>query len=349
MGCGGSTSPADTNHYPTFAFVSARICSVALVMLTSPRTRPRSGQRSQSPSGSGHRPLSVETSSRRSYWGDACDSGWQTGSCRWTLSDRSEDALTDAVFGAIRHPPYRRVLGAVLAAADAPVDLDTFGEARVELWPSYQLPQLPGMRVEPDVVATAGTAVVVFEVKSPPPSRSTPPSSRPAASRCTSSLRCVAGAVGTAVLSTVLAGLLAGKFDVPTDQRQLAATTAIRSPRTHDVATVLAADAFASTFVWVLVLTVICVVPALFLPNRGAGTRGGPPASEKPNVMAGPGSLAAPVAAAAAVDQAPHVDPAAPGHLASEPALPLAILRATASLAPPRWPSTTSAPTTCGD
>ncbi|WP_322755384.1 hypothetical protein [Frankia sp. Cas3] len=34
-----------------------------------------------------------------------------------TASDRSEDALTDAVCGAIRHLPYRRVLGAVLAAA----------------------------------------------------------------------------------------------------------------------------------------------------------------------------------------------------------------------------------------
>ncbi len=78
-----------------------------------------------------------------------------------TASDRSEDALTDAVFGAIRHLPYRRVLGAVLAAADVPVDPETLDRARVELWPSYQVPHLPGMRVEPDVVVTAGTTVVV--------------------------------------------------------------------------------------------------------------------------------------------------------------------------------------------
>ncbi|SQD97431.1 conserved hypothetical protein [Parafrankia sp. Ea1.12] len=82
-----------------------------------------------------------------------------------TVSDRSEDALTDAVFGAIRHLPYRRVLGAMLAAVGVPVDPETLDRARVELWPSYQVPQLPGMRVEPDVVVTAGTTVVVFEAK----------------------------------------------------------------------------------------------------------------------------------------------------------------------------------------
>lgn len=82
-----------------------------------------------------------------------------------TVSDRSEDVLTDAVFGAIRHLPYRRVLGAVLAAVGVLVDPETLDRARVELWPSYQVPQLPGMRVEPDVVVTAGTTVVVFEAK----------------------------------------------------------------------------------------------------------------------------------------------------------------------------------------
>ncbi|ABW12102.1 hypothetical protein Franean1_2673 [Parafrankia sp. EAN1pec] len=82
-----------------------------------------------------------------------------------TASARSEDALTDAVFGAIRHLPYRRVLGTVLAAVDVPVDPETLDRAQVLLWPSYQVPQLPGMRVEPDVVVTAGTTVVVFEAK----------------------------------------------------------------------------------------------------------------------------------------------------------------------------------------
>ncbi|MEX5636838.1 hypothetical protein [Parafrankia sp. FMc2] len=82
-----------------------------------------------------------------------------------TASDRSEDALTDAVFGAIRYLPCRRVLGAVLAAVDVQVDPEVLDRARVDLWPSYQVPQLPGMRVEPDVVVTAGTTVVVFEAK----------------------------------------------------------------------------------------------------------------------------------------------------------------------------------------
>ncbi|EFC79702.1 hypothetical protein [Parafrankia sp. EUN1f] len=82
-----------------------------------------------------------------------------------TASDRSEDALTDAVFGAIRYLPYRRVLGAVLVAVGVQVDPETLDRARVDLWPSYQVPQLPGMRVEPDVVVTVGTTVVVFEAK----------------------------------------------------------------------------------------------------------------------------------------------------------------------------------------
>ncbi|PXY27621.1 DHA2 family efflux MFS transporter permease subunit [Prauserella muralis] len=76
------------------------------------------------------------------------------------------------------------------------------------------------------------------------------------------------GAVGAAVMSIILAGLLAGKFGVPTSQGQLAATAALHDPRTHDAAAVLAADSFASTFVWSLVLVGACVIPALFLPKK---------------------------------------------------------------------------------
>ncbi|MEU3275051.1 DHA2 family efflux MFS transporter permease subunit [Saccharomonospora sp. NPDC006951] len=77
-----------------------------------------------------------------------------------------------------------------------------------------------------------------------------------------------AGAIGAAVMSVILAGLLASKFGVPTAQGQLAATAAVHDPRTHDVAVTLAADSFASTFVWSLILVALCFIPALFLPRK---------------------------------------------------------------------------------
>ncbi|MBL7487879.1 hypothetical protein I6A60_18970 [Frankia sp. AgB1.9] len=82
-----------------------------------------------------------------------------------TPLDRSEDALTGAVFGALRHLPYRLVLGQVLAAAGVDVEPEALDDAQVELWPTYPVPHLPPMRVEPDVVVTAGSTVVVFEAK----------------------------------------------------------------------------------------------------------------------------------------------------------------------------------------
>ncbi|GAB3479028.1 DHA2 family efflux MFS transporter permease subunit [Amycolatopsis cihanbeyliensis] len=88
-----------------------------------------------------------------------------------------------------------------------------------------------------------------------------------------------AGAVGSAVMSIILAGLLAGKFGVPTSDGQLAATAAIANPATREQASVMAADSFASTFVWAVVLIAVCLVPALFLPKR-------PP---EPPVEDGPG------------------------------------------------------------
>ncbi|WP_199435076.1 DHA2 family efflux MFS transporter permease subunit [Qaidamihabitans albus] len=78
------------------------------------------------------------------------------------------------------------------------------------------------------------------------------------------------GAIGSAVMSIILAGLLAGKFGVPTSQGQLAATGALADPRTRDAAAVLAADSFATTFTWAVVLIALCLVPALFLPRRPA-------------------------------------------------------------------------------
>ncbi|GAA5163593.1 MULTISPECIES: DHA2 family efflux MFS transporter permease subunit [Amycolatopsis] len=77
-----------------------------------------------------------------------------------------------------------------------------------------------------------------------------------------------AGGIGSAVMSVVLASLLAGKFGVPTSQGQLAATALLMNPQTHDTAAGASADAFASTFLWSLVLVAVCLVPALFLPKR---------------------------------------------------------------------------------
>jgi EmrB/QacA subfamily drug resistance transporter len=104
----------------------------------------------------------------------------------------------------------------------------------------------------------------------------------PGASSATNIIQQTAGAVGSAVLSIVLAGLLAAKFDVPTDKGQLAATAALNNPRSHADAAPLAASSFAHTFVWGLVLVVLCLVPALFLPNRSAGPMAGPPPEGPP-------------------------------------------------------------------
>ncbi|GLY35059.1 multidrug resistance protein B [Amycolatopsis sp. NBRC 101858] len=92
------------------------------------------------------------------------------------------------------------------------------------------------------------------------------------ASTATNIVQQTAGAIGSAVMATILAALLAGKFGVPTAQGQLAATAAILNPATHNEATGLAADAFSTTFVWSLVLVVLCVIPALFLPKSRPAT-----------------------------------------------------------------------------
>jgi MFS family permease len=75
------------------------------------------------------------------------------------------------------------------------------------------------------------------------------------------------GAIGGAVMSIILAALLAGQFGVPTAQGQFAASVALSNPATRDQAAVLVADSFASTFLWALILIAVCVVPALFLPG----------------------------------------------------------------------------------
>jgi hypothetical protein len=79
--------------------------------------------------------------------------------------ERSEDLLTDAVFGALRYLPYARALKAVLEAAGVEVAAAGFRDAEVHLWRQFAVPHWPGRFVEPDVVVVAGTTVVVFEAK----------------------------------------------------------------------------------------------------------------------------------------------------------------------------------------
>jgi EmrB/QacA subfamily drug resistance transporter len=99
----------------------------------------------------------------------------------------------------------------------------------------------------------------------------------PHASSTTTIIQQTAGAIGTAAFSSIVAGLLAGNFHVPTNQGQLAATVAIGNPATHQAAATAAASSFGHTYIWGLVLIVLCLVPASFLPNRGASKRPGAP------------------------------------------------------------------------
>jgi EmrB/QacA subfamily drug resistance transporter len=88
------------------------------------------------------------------------------------------------------------------------------------------------------------------------------------ATTATTIIQQTSGAIGSAVMSIILAGLLATKFGVPTKDGQLAAIAAINTPATADVAAGLAADSFATTFVWALGLLALCLIPSLFLPDR---------------------------------------------------------------------------------
>jgi len=76
------------------------------------------------------------------------------------------------------------------------------------------------------------------------------------------------GAIGSAVMSIILASVLAEKFGVPANEGQLAATAALADPDSHRVAATAAAESFATTFTWGLVLMVVCAIPAVLLPRR---------------------------------------------------------------------------------
>jgi hypothetical protein len=63
-------------------------------------------------------------------------------------ADRSEDLLTSAVFGAVRHLP-RAALAALCAAIGLPVDAKAARAARILLWPQVPMPKWPGKVIEP--------------------------------------------------------------------------------------------------------------------------------------------------------------------------------------------------------
>jgi EmrB/QacA subfamily drug resistance transporter len=88
------------------------------------------------------------------------------------------------------------------------------------------------------------------------------------ASTATNIVQQTAGAIGSAIMSIILAALLAAKFGVSTSQGQLAATAATLNPQTHTAAASLTADSFATTFLWATILLALCLIPAFFLPKK---------------------------------------------------------------------------------
>jgi hypothetical protein len=77
--------------------------------------------------------------------------------------DRSEDALTSAVFGAIRHLP-RHALGSVLTSVGITVKPEDLRRAQIMMWPQMPISRW-GRVIEPDVVVVIGRQPVVFEAK----------------------------------------------------------------------------------------------------------------------------------------------------------------------------------------
>jgi hypothetical protein len=81
------------------------------------------------------------------------------------VAERSEDLLTDAVFGALRHLPYDKALSAVLARVGVAVTDEEARDCEVLLWPQVPLSGWRGKVIEPDVIVRVGSRLVVFEAK----------------------------------------------------------------------------------------------------------------------------------------------------------------------------------------
>ncbi len=79
--------------------------------------------------------------------------------------ERSEDLLTDAVFGSLRHLPYDTALAAVLDLAGVTMTPAELRDCEVLLWPQVPLAGWTGKFVEPDVIVRVGKRLIVFEAK----------------------------------------------------------------------------------------------------------------------------------------------------------------------------------------
>jgi hypothetical protein len=79
--------------------------------------------------------------------------------------ERSEDLLTDAVFGSLRHLPYDKALGVVLRLVGISPTIEELNECDVLLWPQVPLSGWSGKVIEPDVIVVIGKRMVVFEAK----------------------------------------------------------------------------------------------------------------------------------------------------------------------------------------
>jgi hypothetical protein len=82
-----------------------------------------------------------------------------------TPTDRSEDLLTDAVFGTLRHMAPDLGLSRILSAVGVSASKLELEKAEVQMWPHVPMPGWPGRIIEPDVVVVVGSRVVVFEAK----------------------------------------------------------------------------------------------------------------------------------------------------------------------------------------
>lgn len=81
-------------------------------------------------------------------------------------ADRSEDLLTEAVFGSLRYLPYTVALAEILRSVGANVTRSGLSHAQVLLWQGVPIgPAWPGKVIEPDVIVITGTTMVVFEAK----------------------------------------------------------------------------------------------------------------------------------------------------------------------------------------
>ncbi|CAM3843820.1 MFS transporter [Kibdelosporangium persicum] len=123
-------------------------------------------------------------------------------------------------------------------------------------------------------VTGLGIGMTMMPINSAAP-QTLPPSLASRASTVLNIVLQTAGAIGAAVVSIILAGLLADRFGVPTDEGQLTATAALADPAPHEAAAVASWGKFASTFTWTL-LVVLLLPAAGGLPAQAAGVAARP-------------------------------------------------------------------------